>query len=339
MPLQRWVIVGGEDRGGILVREGQELGSPKVGERLSTGAVVEEVALIGERLRFRRLTGNGPKEGWISICLDHKDLAQKLPEGATSASQSKPNQRPAAPAPTWSPDEDFSSVTLALGDVNAPPPPVWERPSEPSPGASSPHAGQASEEGKPQEGSWEQHDWHQEEPSSEPKPPPRFESSSAAKLPVEVSFDLKWLVWNEIWRVVNNKMGSLQESEEKRKVRFSQAEKDEERSCAHLRRALELNIFSNNAILQVKRQASQGGHAVAQGIAKGIWLYAARCEALEPPREMEAPLWNGLVKAVRTAAVTIFYMAKEEHHKASGFQQDFELAWNELEEYSPPDPY
>ena len=46
--------------------------------RLSTGAIIEELELVGERLRFRRLSGTGPDEGWISISLKDKVLACRL---------------------------------------------------------------------------------------------------------------------------------------------------------------------------------------------------------------------------------------------------------------------
>ena len=41
-------------RGGILVREGQDLKSPQTSERLSTGAELEELELQGERLHYRQ---------------------------------------------------------------------------------------------------------------------------------------------------------------------------------------------------------------------------------------------------------------------------------------------
>jgi len=85
---QMWEIVGGADKGGILVREGEELKSPQTKERLSTGALVEEVELKGERLSFKRVTGTGPEVGWISIKLPGKDLAVKT------------LKKPVAPPPT-----------------------------------------------------------------------------------------------------------------------------------------------------------------------------------------------------------------------------------------------
>jgi len=73
--MSKWDIVGGADKGGVLVREGQALGSPATKDRLSTGAVVEELELVGERLHYKLLDGTGPEEGWISIKVSGKELA------------------------------------------------------------------------------------------------------------------------------------------------------------------------------------------------------------------------------------------------------------------------
>lgn len=73
---QRWEVVGGADKGGILVRTGKDLTSPQAPERLSTSAVVEELERQGDRLRYRRLTGDGPAEGWVSLRLKDKVLLE-----------------------------------------------------------------------------------------------------------------------------------------------------------------------------------------------------------------------------------------------------------------------
>ncbi|CAK9050234.1 unnamed protein product [Durusdinium trenchii] len=62
-PVKRWEVIGGADKGGILVREGQSTTSKQLAERLSTGAFVEELDLRGERLNYKRLTGTGPEIG------------------------------------------------------------------------------------------------------------------------------------------------------------------------------------------------------------------------------------------------------------------------------------
>lgn len=89
---QIWEIVGGADKGGILVREGEATSSPQCADRLSTGALVEEVTLNGERLQYKRLTGEGPAEGWISIKLPGKDLAIKTDKKPAPPRQPKPTK-------------------------------------------------------------------------------------------------------------------------------------------------------------------------------------------------------------------------------------------------------
>jgi len=74
MSAQLWEVVGGADKGGIIVREGKDLKSAQTADRLSTGAIVREFALEGERLHFERLTGTGPVQGWVSCKLKDKDL-------------------------------------------------------------------------------------------------------------------------------------------------------------------------------------------------------------------------------------------------------------------------
>eukprot|EP00930_Biecheleria_cincta_P034162 TRINITY_DN23623_c0_g1_i1.p1 TRINITY_DN23623_c0_g1~~TRINITY_DN23623_c0_g1_i1.p1 ORF type:complete len:411 (+),score=65.66 TRINITY_DN23623_c0_g1_i1:88-1320(+) len=77
---QLWLVIGGADKGGILVREGRDLKSAEVSERLATGAVVKQLALEGERLHFRKLSGAGPDTGWVSYKLKGKLLVDKFDE-------------------------------------------------------------------------------------------------------------------------------------------------------------------------------------------------------------------------------------------------------------------
>mmetsp|Transcript_83087 Transcript_83087/g.144309 ORF Transcript_83087/g.144309 Transcript_83087/m.144309 type:complete len:588 (-) Transcript_83087:82-1845(-) len=81
----KWKVVGGADKGGILVREGQGTSSTQCEERLATGSLVEEVELVGERLHFKRISGAGPAEGWVSIKLKGKDLCTKDAEDEAAA--------------------------------------------------------------------------------------------------------------------------------------------------------------------------------------------------------------------------------------------------------------
>lgn len=69
-----WRIIGGEDLGGIVVRTGEDLTAPKASpERISYGALVEQIALRDTRLHFRKITGEGPEEGWVLVLLERKN--------------------------------------------------------------------------------------------------------------------------------------------------------------------------------------------------------------------------------------------------------------------------
>lgn len=81
-----WQVIGGERYGGLLVRLGQELGSAVATGRLTTGSVVEEMSLQGDRLCYYRLTGSGPNQGWITIALNDKILAERISEMPRSSS-------------------------------------------------------------------------------------------------------------------------------------------------------------------------------------------------------------------------------------------------------------
>jgi len=72
--VQIWKVVGGGKQGGILVRQGRELSSPQEQERLEAGAFVEELAVAGDRLKFAKITGAGPKEGWASLTYSGQPL-------------------------------------------------------------------------------------------------------------------------------------------------------------------------------------------------------------------------------------------------------------------------
>jgi len=69
-----WVVIGGLDAG-IIVRQGSGLNTPKAADRLSYGSLLQEVEILGDRLRYRKIVGSGPAEGWISVKLKDKQLA------------------------------------------------------------------------------------------------------------------------------------------------------------------------------------------------------------------------------------------------------------------------
>lgn len=71
-PGRRWRVVGGCTKGGIIVRRGKELSSPQLGTRarpvrLAFDSVVEELDLYSERLHYRKISGEGPDFGWVSV--------------------------------------------------------------------------------------------------------------------------------------------------------------------------------------------------------------------------------------------------------------------------------
>lgn len=87
----QWKVVGGADKGGILVREGKDTKSAQIDERLSTGSLVEEVELVGERLHFKRVSGAGPAQGWVSVSLKGKALLEQADaEEAADTPKSEP---------------------------------------------------------------------------------------------------------------------------------------------------------------------------------------------------------------------------------------------------------
>lgn len=111
MPGQ-WVVVGGADKGGILVREGQDLKSAAVEERLSTGAVVEELALVGERLSYKLITGSGPSIGWVSLKITGKDLLIKKDVGPDVGPEAKDAPAPEEASDGGGPNEATGPVEV-----------------------------------------------------------------------------------------------------------------------------------------------------------------------------------------------------------------------------------
>eukprot|EP00930_Biecheleria_cincta_P024857 TRINITY_DN17745_c0_g1_i1.p1 TRINITY_DN17745_c0_g1~~TRINITY_DN17745_c0_g1_i1.p1 ORF type:complete len:340 (+),score=56.85 TRINITY_DN17745_c0_g1_i1:181-1200(+) len=91
-----WKVVGGGEKGGILVRSGRDLKSPEAPDRLSTGAVVREEELVGDRLHYTLVNGAGPSSGWVSTKVAGKDLLLKQ-----VAPGAKPSTLDALASPHW----------------------------------------------------------------------------------------------------------------------------------------------------------------------------------------------------------------------------------------------
>eukprot|EP00747_Dinoflagellata_sp_TGD_P107881 gnl/TRDRNA2_/TRDRNA2_170250_c0_seq2.p1 gnl/TRDRNA2_/TRDRNA2_170250_c0~~gnl/TRDRNA2_/TRDRNA2_170250_c0_seq2.p1 ORF type:complete len:535 (+),score=203.59 gnl/TRDRNA2_/TRDRNA2_170250_c0_seq2:228-1607(+) len=62
-----WEVVGGDDKGGIVVREGKGFNSRGFPTRLSTGALIKALVLDGDRLQYKKVSGHGPSIGWVSV--------------------------------------------------------------------------------------------------------------------------------------------------------------------------------------------------------------------------------------------------------------------------------
>jgi len=61
------------------------LKSPEAPSRLSTGALILQLAKEGERLQYRLLSGTGPETGWVSLKVSGKDLLAPRGEEAPAA--------------------------------------------------------------------------------------------------------------------------------------------------------------------------------------------------------------------------------------------------------------
>jgi len=85
---QVWKVVGGKTSGGIIARVDDEVRSDKADSRLSTGALVEELAVKDERLKYRLINGSGPESAWVSTKVKAgqagtRDLVVKKPPKAS----------------------------------------------------------------------------------------------------------------------------------------------------------------------------------------------------------------------------------------------------------------
>lgn len=78
-PNRFWIVVGGGGKGGIVVRIGEGLHTTEFASRLATGAVVQELELIKDRLHYKKIQGDGPDYGWVSIFFKSSMLLQPSP--------------------------------------------------------------------------------------------------------------------------------------------------------------------------------------------------------------------------------------------------------------------
>mmetsp|Transcript_49481 Transcript_49481/g.105785 ORF Transcript_49481/g.105785 Transcript_49481/m.105785 type:complete len:191 (+) Transcript_49481:105-677(+) len=93
---QVWQVVGGGDKGGIIVREGKDTQSAAL-DRISTGAFVLQLEFEQERLHYEKLSGTGPQQGWVGIKLKDKDLCVPANKEVIALRLMHPNSRDPVP--------------------------------------------------------------------------------------------------------------------------------------------------------------------------------------------------------------------------------------------------
>jgi len=72
-----YVVVGGGDKGGIMVRKGKRTSSKEL-PRLMMGARIQEIERCGDRVHFEKKDGQGPKTGWVSTAVNGRSLLERV---------------------------------------------------------------------------------------------------------------------------------------------------------------------------------------------------------------------------------------------------------------------
>lgn len=108
---QIWEVVGGTDKGGIVVRAGRELSSQQLEHKLATASKVTQLARAGDRLRYRLLDGQGPEEGWVSVRMKDRELLRPCKEPASAPAAAPPSSASSREAPPQLPKQPGTSGT------------------------------------------------------------------------------------------------------------------------------------------------------------------------------------------------------------------------------------
>lgn len=69
-----WVVVGGTKSGGIVSRVGDDPHSHAWPDLLATGAVIKQVARVGDKVCYEKVLGDGPNTGWVTVKVKDHDL-------------------------------------------------------------------------------------------------------------------------------------------------------------------------------------------------------------------------------------------------------------------------
>eukprot|EP00811_Abedinium_folium_P033454 NODE_6416_length_1674_cov_5.192631.p1 GENE.NODE_6416_length_1674_cov_5.192631~~NODE_6416_length_1674_cov_5.192631.p1 ORF type:complete len:252 (-),score=71.38 NODE_6416_length_1674_cov_5.192631:565-1320(-) len=73
----KYKVIGGADRGGIIVRAEADTRSQQLG-RLEHGAIVSQLDYVNDRMRYLKIKGQGPLSGWVSVEYQGMDLLEPL---------------------------------------------------------------------------------------------------------------------------------------------------------------------------------------------------------------------------------------------------------------------
>ena len=156
-------------------------------------------------------------------------------------------------------------------------------------------------------------------------------SSRRNLLPREISSDLKWYAWNQIWHTVNCCLAASSDpgqSNDLRQKRKKQGDQDQKRADNHYMKAKDCQVLEDATLEQFKRQVDAIAAAGAQGALEGKWLGTAKLEAFPAPEELEPRLWLEIVKGMKSAAIAVVLLSHEEMQKAVAVQLDFDDAWS-----------
>jgi len=109
---QAWEVVGGADKGGIVVRASRELTSEQLPQKLATASRVAQLARVGDRLHYRLVEGQGPEEGWVSVKLKDKELLRPCKPSPAAASAAASTAASTAASAVASPGTDAREEAL-----------------------------------------------------------------------------------------------------------------------------------------------------------------------------------------------------------------------------------
>merc|ERR1740129_2424069 len=109
MTSEQWQVIGGRGKGGILVRKAEDVKSMQFYERLSTGSVVKQIALVEGRLHYELVTGEGPQTGWVSMTWRDQALLVKHGKKVRGFSSQLPTPSRGGGAEELSPKTDAAT--------------------------------------------------------------------------------------------------------------------------------------------------------------------------------------------------------------------------------------